>query len=337
MSGPSTVLPEAAAVPALAPRTAADRRGQSWSAAAPFRSYARERGREPRFHVRQSDHVAGFYPTHKHDYFQIIYFRTEAPALRVGLVSDRPRPGSIYFIGPMVPHQVRFNAATRCVVLYFDLDFLRPDLTAAYPAAELARLAPELYPFVWQNHVDLTQDAAQRARLERRLDTLCAEHDHPRLCSQAVLRAELALLLAEICRDRADDFARLAEGRPAPGRDGDHMRRIADYIGENYASPVSLASLAAATRLSRSRLCALIRRHTGRTFQALVAQMRIEDACERLILTDEPVGRIAHAVGYHDEKYFLRAFRKHVGTTPRAFRLREALPGATTATRVRHG
>lgn len=327
MTGRSKPLADRAAA-ALAPRHTADPRSRSWSAAVPFRSYARERGREPRFHIRRSDHVAGFYPTHKHDYFQIIYFRTQAPALRVGLVSDRPKPGSIYFIGPMVPHQVRFDSATRCVVLYFDLDFLRPDLTAAYPAEELARLAPELYPFVWQSQVELALDEAQRLRLERRLDALCAEHDRPRLCTQAVLRAELALLLAEICRDRASDVERLAESRPAPGRDGDHMRRIADFIGENYARPVSLSALAAATRLSRSRLCALIRRHTGRTFQTLVAQMRIEDACERLILTDEPVGRIAHAVGYHDEKYFLRAFRKHVGTTPRAFRLRDIRPAA---------
>lgn len=290
----------------------------------PFRSYARERSGAPRFHIRWSDHVAGFYPTHKHDYFQVIYFRTAAPALRIGLVSEQPKPGSIYFIGPMVPHQIRFAPSTRCVVLYFDLDFLRPDLTAAYPAAELARLAPELYPFVWQNHADLTLDAGQRARLERRLALLKAEHDMPQFCSQAVLRAELALLLADICRDRAEDFEHLSESLPAPGRDGEQMRRIADHVGENYAGSISLASLAAATRLSRSRICALIRRHTGQTFQTLVAQMRIEDACERLILTDEPVGRIAHAVGYDDEKYFLRAFKKQIGTTPRAFRMGES-------------
>ncbi|WP_163278786.1 helix-turn-helix domain-containing protein, partial [Enterobacter hormaechei] len=70
----------------------------------------------------------------------------------------------------------------------------------------------------------------------------------------------------------------------------------------SYAGPTSLAQAAAATRLSRSRLCALIRAHTGKTFQTLVAEMRIEDACERLARTDEPVGRIAHDVGYHDEK-----------------------------------
>ncbi|QCI67146.1 helix-turn-helix domain-containing protein [Phreatobacter stygius] len=303
-----------------------DRRAQQWSAAVPVRSYARDRADGPRFHIRESNHIQGFYPTHKHDYFQIIYFRTAAPTIRIGLTADKPAPGSIYFIGPMVPHQVRFDRSTRCVVVYFDLDFLRPDLTTSYPAAELARIAPELYPFVWQNHVELGLGNEARTRLERCLAVIRAAHDAPRLCSGAVIRAELSLLLAGICQDHEADFVHLASSLPAPGRDGDHMRRIADYIGENYAGPTSLARAAAATRLSRSRLCALIRGHTGKTFQTLVAEMRIEDACERLAVTDEPVGRIAHGVGYHDEKYFLRAFKKLTGLTPREFRSKKAGP-----------
>src|SRR4029077_15026381 len=108
--------------------------------AAPFRSYALERSDTPRFHIRRVKQAQGLYPAHKHDYFQILYYMTDAPALRIGLTSHKPRPGSIYFIAPMVPHQVRFDQSTRCVVIYFDLDLLRPNITRSYPIAELVRL-----------------------------------------------------------------------------------------------------------------------------------------------------------------------------------------------------
>ncbi|MDB6084706.1 MAG: hypothetical protein JWN43_2587, partial [Gammaproteobacteria bacterium] len=89
---------------------------------APFRSYALERSVSPRFHIRRVKNTQRLYPAHKHDYFQILIYMSEAPSLRIGLTSQKPEAWSIYFIAPMVPHQIRMDQSTRCVVIYFDLD-----------------------------------------------------------------------------------------------------------------------------------------------------------------------------------------------------------------------
>lgn len=291
---------------------------------APFRSYALDRAGAPRFHVRRVENTQKLYPAHKHDYFQVLYFMSDAPVIRVGLTSHKPKAGSIYFIAPMVPHQIRFDYATRCVVIYFDLDFLRPDINRSYPLAELVRMAPELTPFAWQNHVDFHLGGTRAARVELAISAMIKQHEAERICAAEIVRAELSLMLAMLCQDHEAEFAELSTRLPVMGRDSGHMRRIADFIGENYTRGPSLSEAADAARLSKSRLCALIRQYTGTSFNALIREMRIEDARERLVLTADTIAQIAYSVGYNDEKYFLRAFKNAVGMTPSAYRSKRA-------------
>lgn len=298
---------------------------------APFRSYALDRSDSPRFHVRLVENTQRLYPAHKHDYFQILYFMTEAPTQRIGLTLHKPVPGSIYFVAPMVPHQIRFDHATRCVVLYFDLDFLRPGVPRSYPISELVRLAPELTPFAWQNHVDFGLGQEQMERVGQSVRSMIRQHASDSAYAPEIVRAELSLMLALLCQDYEAEFAELSARLPMVGRDSGHMRRISDFIGDNYVRGPSLDEAARAVHLSRSRLCALIRQYTGTTFNTLIRELRIEDARERLVLTNDPIGQIAYVVGYQDEKYFLRAFKNSVGMTPSAYRLKQAKAVAASA------
>jgi AraC family transcriptional activator of pobA len=298
-----------------------DRQGIS---STPFRSYALERSVSARFHIRRVENTQRLYPAHKHDYFQILIYMSDAPALRIGLRSHKPRRGSIYFVAPMVPHQIRVDQSTRHVVIYFDLDFIRPSITRSYPVTELVRMAPELTPFAWQNHVDFHLDRARMDRVERSITSMIGQFEASRICSLEIIRAELALMLASLCQDYDAEFAELSAKLPVMGRDGGHMRRIADFIGENYTRNPSILEAANAARLSKSRLCALIRQYTGTTFKTLIREMRIEEARERLVLTDDTITQVAYAVGYNDEKYFLRSFKNSVGMTPSTYRRKRA-------------
>lgn len=290
------------------------------ASSAPFRSYALDRSGGPRFHIRHVENVQRLYPAHKHDYFQILFYASDAPALRIGLTSHKPQPGSIFFIAPMVPHQIRIDQSTRYVVIYFDLGFIRPTVTRSYPVAELVRVAPELTPFAWQNHVDFKLDRASTARIENSIASMTAQYEANRTCSLEIIRAELSLMLGFFCQSYEAEFTELSAKLPVMGRDSGHMRRIAEFIGENYARGPSLREAATAARLSKSRLCALIRQYTGTTFQALIREMRIDEARERLVLTHDTITQVAYAVGYNDEKYFHRAFKNSVGLTPSTYR-----------------
>ena len=91
-------------------------------------------------------------------------------------------------------------------------------------------------------------------------------------------------------------------------------------IYESIDSPPAVAELARECCLSESRFLHLFREVSGKSVTAFIASIRIERAKELLASTDLSVREIAEAVGYEDQNYFSRCFRKAEGCSPRDFR-----------------
>mgnify|MGYP001787607280 CR=1 FL=1 len=58
----------------------------------------------------------------------------------------------------------------------------------------------------------------------------------------------------------------------------------------------------------------------GLNYSDLLVELRMRRALHWLDHTDRPVMDIASALGYTDASNFTRAFRRHTGMSPRAFR-----------------
>jgi len=61
-------------------------------------------------------------------------------------------------------------------------------------------------------------------------------------------------------------------------------------------------------------------RAEGKSFEALLAQIRYETARQLLTDTAIPIRQIAEAIGYADVSVFTRAFKRWSGETPSAWR-----------------
>ena len=61
-------------------------------------------------------------------------------------------------------------------------------------------------------------------------------------------------------------------------------------------------------------------RAEGKSFEALLAQIRYETARQLLTDTAIPIRQIAEAIGYADVSVFTRAFKRWSGTTPSEWR-----------------
>ncbi len=283
----------------------------------PVRAYAAPASGR-RLAVRRVEGESGVYPPHKHDYFQILVFLGPAPAGRIGLKVVEPGRGSVWCIAPMTPHQVRFEPDTRCWVVAFDLGVLRPGLGAAAPLADLVRRAPELTPFLHPGLADDRLDARGLAGVERLLRGLEADCRRTGLAAREAAGAGLTLLLATLCRTFEDRFAGLGDGAPAQAER--RLARVAAYLADAYRGEVTLAAAAAAAHVTPTHLCHLLKAHTGKTLGEIVTEMRLDEARQRLVYTDATIAEIAFAVGYGDDKYFQRRFKRATGTTPGQFR-----------------
>lgn len=92
------------------------------------------------------------------------------------------------------------------------------------------------------------------------------------------------------------------------------------YIKENLAEKLTLEDAAEHVSLSKSYFCRVLKDELGYTFTEYVNHLRVERA--KLYLRDSTmsIADIAYAVGFDDQSYFTRIFKKLTNVSPGQYR-----------------
>lgn len=93
-----------------------------------------------------------------------------------------------------------------------------------------------------------------------------------------------------------------------------------NYIRRNIRSQISVAQLANSMRLDPSQVYRIFRKHTGRSPQQVIAELRMEKACEFLEKTDLSIRDIAEWLGYEYQSHFTKQFKDHRKMSPSVYR-----------------
>lgn len=93
-----------------------------------------------------------------------------------------------------------------------------------------------------------------------------------------------------------------------------------EYIAEHYTENISLTDAADAAGISSGYLSTLFAQYEKCGFVDYLNQVRIERACCYLEQKQLKNYEIAYKVGFRDEKYFAKVFKKIMGMTPREYR-----------------
>lgn len=98
------------------------------------------------------------------------------------------------------------------------------------------------------------------------------------------------------------------------------FQQIEQYLLMNYTEKLSLSSLAKRFAVSESYLSRAFKKNIGMGITEYVNRLRIQKAKEWLLNPELRIAWIAEQLGYSDEKYFSRVFRKLEGCSPQAYR-----------------
>ncbi len=105
-------------------------------------------------------------------------------------------------------------------------------------------------------------------------------------------------------------------------RSNQKVAYILDFINRNYSNKISLPMLAAEAGLSTFRTAHLVKEVTGKTVTRNIQEARINKAKELLQATAKSCTEIAYEVGYGEQSYFIKHFKRMVGVTPTRYRRR---------------
>ena len=99
-----------------------------------------------------------------------------------------------------------------------------------------------------------------------------------------------------------------------------NILQVKNTIDAHYASPIDTTEVARSAHMSYGYFSRCFHDIIGVSFSDYCIQVRIRHAQEFLKNTGRTVQQIAYDVGYNDEKYFSRLFKKSTGMSPSEYR-----------------
>ncbi len=106
----------------------------------------------------------------------------------------------------------------------------------------------------------------------------------------------------------------------ADARHANIIHRCIQYIGTGYAEHLTLESAARALFLSPDYLSRIFSKETGTSFNRYLNNVRITKAKELIRSGNLRLTDISQMVGYDDQSYFTKVFRRITGMSPNEYR-----------------
>ncbi len=177
------------------------------------------------------------------------------------------------------------------------------------------------------------KDALAQRELVNLIENLQRELETPRTSSARAVTALLGLLSVWIDRQREHEKERTAETSRAPVG----QKLVARYtalIERDLNARRTVADFAEALGVTATHLTRACRASCGKSAHSVFEERLMFEARRLLAETRLPIQEIAARLGFASASYFTRAFRRHTGLLPSAFRRRPMLQHMESAQRA---
>jgi len=281
--------------------------------------------KSPRFFFLRIDELSKGYPSHIHDYVEIVIV-LKGSALH--LIDDKKyeiTAGDVMLLQGMTSHGFEeasgdFRIANLMYLpdeLSFPFHLLQkmPGYQALFVLEPARRIEGEFKSRLRLNAVSLKD-------LVSKIDQLKEEVELQRTGYESMIQARLLELIVNLSRaytesETADTGRILCMGEAIA------------WMEEHYTKPISLPQLAKRAMLSE--------RHFLRLFQKIFAsspiehilRLRIRHASSLLMKGELSISEVAFASGFKDSNYFSRQFKKIKGVSPKQYARLEAARHST--------
>lgn len=136
-------------------------------------------------------------------------------------------------------------------------------------------------------------------------------------------------VLADICENAAPE--RREQRRNAPLKIN-ALKSMLSFVQEKYGERISLADIAAAGNVCKSKCCAIFREQLRKSPVEYLNEYRLNKSVELLTNTDKSILEIAYDTGFSNSSYYTEIFGGRFGCTPSQYRKRARPRGGAADT-----
>jgi AraC family transcriptional regulator, transcriptional activator of pobA len=248
---------------------------------------------------------------HRHSFYHLVYFTKGRGSHTIDFESFPVQEGMIYFMRPGQVHNWSFEGSITGYIINFSSLFFGRYLLGANLA--------EQFSFFNGNAPDqvMLLDVATQQEIKTLFETLLKEkeqalHLSPLMIASLMLQLFIKVERSSITIEQKDS-----------GKTNYNaliLRNFQQLIDTNFQTLKLPKDYAALLYITPSHLNALCREILGLSAGVIIRNRIILEAKRLLINFELSVNAIALELNFPDASYFVKFFKKYVGSTPEAFR-----------------
>ena len=254
------------------------------------------------------------YPEHSHDFTELVVVY-EGSGINVVDGFEYPLgAGDVFVINPAQVHAYKDTKHLHLCNVLFDAETIglqSLDMAHLPGFHALFLLEPTLRKKNFNSRLHLRDKELMKARAV--IEDIEQEMENQRPGFRLISKSELLLLIGKLSR-WYDEVSR---------EDSAKLMQIANSIAhmeQTLYAPLSVSELAKMANMSERAFYRVFQKATGVSPNKYLTNLRLSQACELLKHSKMSITEIAYECGFQDNSYMTRQFKKHLDSTPSAYR-----------------
>ena len=267
------------------------------------------------FKIWKNDSENPFSDLSRYNYFTLICLNKGNITLKADLATHQVQENAVLFFSPYQPFKLETDEVLDLTIINFHPDFFCI-LKHQKEVSCNGVLFNNLYdtPFVQLNN-------QQRAMLDILLQQMIDEIQQQELAQYDLLVSYLKIFLIHTTRFKTQEQDAHSQNEAVvsvPERPV--LQKLKEHIEQYFIKEHSQSFYADSLNISLKALGKITKKHFDKSPSEMIQERLMMEAKRELYLTDKSVKEIAYNLGFDDEYYFSRLFKKNTDTSPLHYR-----------------
>lgn len=247
------------------------------------------------------------------NFFEFVYIHSGNGEQNIKMNKSRYNPGDLFLISPDDCHTFDVRTTTEFLLIKFNLTYIRNTNWCLNNKSQLEYILSN----VNNATAEIIRNDLDRSIIQNICDVIIKEYLNENLYGQELIQQLINSLILLVARNIS------AYIPPMINENTDKkIQDILHYMQSNITNPskTSIQNISSYYNISEQYLSHYFKKHTSLTIREYLIRYRIKMLENRLLYSEYKVYEIAEEFGFTDESHLIKFFKRHIGTTPNAFR-----------------
>lgn len=258
------------------------------------------------------------------NYYSLIWVKNGIGTLRADFSEYAFDEDTLFSFSPYQPFMLNVKAEISGLVINF-----HPDFFCIHKHHHEVACHGVLFNNIYNPPLVQVDDGA-KANFEMIIDQFKTEMQNPALAQYELLISYLKIFLITASRLKTEQQTE-AKKVTVDNEEPFILQNLKNYIETHYKTKHTASDYADMLSITPKALTKLTKAHFNKTLTDLIAERIIIEAKRELYLTNKSIKEIAYELGYNDEYYFSRFFKKNADVSPQLYRETVGFDKASTS------